>query len=77
MTSDHFHIAPEQVTQREENRLEIRFTDLKLLNKMKTLTYLWGETPIREYLGAPIYSDNEFKLPAPPFIYQLRKIKMN
>jgi len=36
-----------------------------------SLAYLWRETPIRTPVwGAPIYADNDFRLPSPPWIWE-------
>ena len=32
-----------------------------------SLAYLWRETPVKEYLGLPIYGLEPFHLPSPPW----------
>ena len=35
-----------------------------------TLAYLWRQTPIQKPIwGAPIYSDDAFRMPSPPWIW--------
>ena len=35
------------------------------------LAYLWADTPVKAYLGAPIYSTDMYRLPAAPWVYAL------
>ena len=35
--------------------------------KVPSLAYLWRETPIQGYLAAPIYSTDNYRLPAAPW----------
>ena len=32
-----------------------------------SLSYIWRETPVKEYLGLPIYGEEPFNLPSPPW----------
>ena len=32
-----------------------------------SLAYIWRETPVKEYLGLPIYGVEPFNLPSPPW----------
>ena len=32
-----------------------------------SLAYLWRETPVKEYLGLPLYGLEPFNLPSPPW----------
>ena len=41
------------------------------------LAYLWESDPVRKMLGAPIYSADEFRLPAAPWKHQLGRQKKN
>ena len=36
------------------------------------LAYMWADKRVKEYLGAPIYADDEFMLPAAPWAHQLQ-----
>ena len=35
--------------------------------KVLSLAYIWRETPVKEYLGLPIYGAEPFTLPSPPW----------
>ena len=35
------------------------------------LAYLWKDTPVKEYLGAPIYSSDVYRLPAAPWAFEI------
>ena len=35
------------------------------------LAYMWADKRVKEYLGAPIYADDEFRLPAAPWNHEL------
>ena len=36
-------------------------------NEIRNLAYLWEDKPVLEYLGAPIYAVDEYKLPGAPW----------
>ena len=40
-------------------------------NDIKNLAYLWEDNPVREYLGAPIVANDEYKLPGGPWNYNM------
>ena len=60
---------------------KVRMTDSRRLAIEKTgagdcrggsLAYLWRQTPIQKPIwGAPIYSDDSFRVPSPPWIWTL------
>jgi len=56
-------VPPDRVVQESSRMLSIRLAHSRPL----VLAYLWAETPVREYLKAPIYSLPPFNLPAPPW----------
>ena len=39
------------------------------------IAYLWEDNPVRAMLGAPIYSDDTFRLPAGPWKWQLKGVE--
>ena len=39
--------------------------------KVKHLAYLWADTPVKAYLGAPIYAADEYRLPGAPWVFSL------
>ena len=40
-------------------------------NEIKNLAYLWADNPVKEYLGAPIVANDEYKLPGAPWNYKI------
>ena len=36
------------------------------------LAYMWADKKVKGYLGAPIYADDEYRLPAAPWAHQLQ-----
>ena len=36
------------------------------------LAYMWADKKVKGYLGAPIYADDEYRLPAAPWAHQLK-----
>ncbi len=36
-----------------------------------SISYLWRESPVKALYMLPIYSDDEFRMPTPPFKYDL------
>ena len=41
-------------------------------NEIRNLAYLWEDKPVLEYLGAPIYANDEYKLPGAPWNYVIQ-----
>ena len=41
-------------------------------NEIRNLAYLWEDKPVLEYLGAPIYANDEYKLPGAPWNYAIQ-----
>ena len=39
--------------------------------RVKNLAYMWADKRVKEYLGAPIYADDEFRLPGAPWRHEL------
>ena len=39
--------------------------------KVQHLAYLWADTPVKVYLGAPIYATDEYRLPGAPWVFSL------
>ena len=35
------------------------------------LAYMWADKRVKEYLGAPIYADDAYRLPAAPWVKRL------
>ena len=35
------------------------------------IAYMWEDTPVKGMLASPIYSDDEFRLPAATWIHEL------
>ena len=39
--------------------------------EVQHLAYLWADTPVKVYLGAPIYATDEYRLPGAPWVFSL------
>ena len=39
-------------------------------DEIQNLAYLWEDNPVKEYLGAPIVANDEYKLPGAPWNIQ-------
>ena len=37
--------------------------------EVDNLAYLWADTPVKAYLGAPIYAADEYRLPGAPWVF--------
>ena len=37
--------------------------------EVDNLAYLWAHTPVKSYLGAPIYAADEYRLPGAPWVF--------
>merc|ERR1712088_354991 len=59
-------VAREAVSQMDSNTLSI---DLEFnADTVFSLAYAWRETPVKRYLGLPVYGDEEhYSLPSPPW----------
>lgn len=39
--------------------------------EIQHLAYMWADTPVKVYLGAPIYATDEYRLPGAPWVFSL------
>ena len=49
--------------------IDLRLATKCAYNEIRNLAYLWEDNPVLEYLGAPIYANDEYKLPGAPWNY--------
>eukprot|EP00092_Neocalanus_flemingeri_P011464 GFUD01012354.1.p1 GENE.GFUD01012354.1~~GFUD01012354.1.p1 ORF type:complete len:515 (+),score=111.79 GFUD01012354.1:182-1726(+) len=59
-------IEKEKVTVEDDKMISINL-ELFRSEKVLSLAYIWRETPVKEYLGLPIYGGEPFNLPSPPW----------
>ena len=52
--------------------IDLRLATKCAYNEIRNLAYLWEDNPVLEYLGAPIYANDEYKLPGAPWNYVIQ-----
>ena len=57
-------VAMDDVKQEESNLISVKLPDC---NGPSSLAYLWAESPVTVTHGLPIYSTNQYRLPAGPW----------
>lgn len=61
-------LEKELVEKRNHKTMDIKVGELIVCDmEVPHLAYLWRQTPIKNYLGAPIYANDAFGLPSPPW----------
>jgi len=63
-------IAKERVNQVDKRTIRVDLSDFDTVLG-GSIAYIWRETPVKELYMLPIYSDDQFRMPTPPFKFNL------
>ena len=63
-------VSKERVQQVDSRTVTVDLSDFEMVLG-GSIAYIWRETPVKELYMLPIYSDDQFRMPTPPFKYDL------
>jgi len=63
-------IAKDRVSQVDKRTIRVDLSEFETVLG-GSIAYIWRETPVKELYMLPIYSDDQFRMPTPPFKFDL------
>jgi hypothetical protein len=63
-------IAKDRVSQVDKRTIRVDLSEFETVLG-GSIAYIWRETPVKELYMLPIYSDDQFRMPSPPFKFDL------
>jgi len=65
--SNWVEVAKEDVNMEDDHLISINMQKVDAPGATISLAHIWRETPVKEYLGLPLYGGEPFHLPSPPW----------